>query len=146
LQTNWSDGQCDDCLNRNITPELTTIYGITAVDENGCTHSDEIRIDVFIDRALYVPNVFSPNGDQVNDYFTLSAGSGLREIEEMAIYDRWGNLVFQASHFQPDDTAFAWDGTQRGQMLNPGVYVYRLKAIYQDDLIIAMSGDITLIR
>ncbi len=146
LQTNWSDGECDDCLSRNVIPERTTIYGITAVDENGCTHTDEIRMDIFIDRALYVPNVFSPNGDQVNDYFTISAGSGLREIEEMAIYDRWGNLVFQASHFQPDDTAFAWDGTQRGQMLNPGVYVYTLKAIFQDDLIIAMSGDITLIR
>jgi gliding motility-associated-like protein len=146
LQTIWSDGQCDDCLTRTVTPESATIYGLSAIDANGCVHEDEIRLDVFIDRALYVPNVFSPNGDQINDLFILSAGSGLREIEEITIYDRWGSLVYQAFHFAPDDPDYAWDGTQRGQPLNPGVYVYTLKAIFQDNLILSKSGDITLIR
>jgi gliding motility-associated-like protein len=119
---------------------------VTVTDENGCTHSDDIHIDVFIDRDLYVPNIFSPNGDQVNDYFTITSGSGLKEIEELTIFDRWGNLVYQQFHFQADDQSAAWDGRMRDKMLNPGVYVYKLKVIYVDDRHETRFGDITLVR
>ena len=56
-------------LVRTISPLSNVQYSITLEDENGCTATDEILVDVFINRNLYVPNVFSPNGDQVNDYF-----------------------------------------------------------------------------
>jgi len=116
------------------------------VDENGCTASDNVRIDVFIDRNLFVPNVFSPNGDQVNDYFMISSASGIKEIEELTIYDRWGALVFQAFHFPPDDPNQSWDGSMRGKLLNPGVYAYKLIARYIDGRPIVKFGDVTLIR
>lgn len=142
----WSDDQCEDCLTRIVEPEIPSTYEVTAGDENGCIHTDEIHIDVFIDRNIYVPNIFSPNGDQINDYFMVSSASGIKEIEAMTIYDRWGSLVFQAFHFLPDDPAFSWDGRMRGQPMNPGVYVYVLKAIALDDRIITRYGDVTLVR
>lgn len=146
LQAVWSDGQCDDCLSRTIVPGAVSKYTVTVTDENGCTHTDDLHIAVFIDRDLYVPNIFSPNGDQINDYFTITSGTGLKEIEELTIFDRWGNLVYQQFHFQADDQTASWDGSMNGKILNPGVYVYKLKVIYIDDRQEMRYGDITLIR
>ena len=146
LQAIWSDGQCDDCLSRTIMPAAVSTYTVTVTDENGCTHTDDQHIAVFIDRNLYVPNIFSPNGDQVNDYFMITSGTGLKEIEELTIFDRWGNLVYQQVHFQADDQSAAWDGSMRGKVLNPGVYVYKLKVTYIDERQETRYGDITLIR
>ncbi|MBK9106738.1 MAG: gliding motility-associated C-terminal domain-containing protein [Saprospiraceae bacterium] len=146
LRAVWSDGQCDDCLSRTIVPGAVSTYTVTVTDENGCTHTDDLHIAVFIDRDLYVPNIFSPNGDQINDYFTITSGTGLKEIEELTIFDRWGNLVYQQFHFQADDQTASWDGSMNGKILNPGVYVYKLKVIYIDDRQEMRYGDITLIR
>lgn len=146
LQTEWSDGQCSNCLSRIVSPGANTRYQVTATDENGCTKTADILIDVAIDRNLFIPNVFSPNGDQINDLFLLHAGAGLEEIEVMSIFDRWGNLVFQTSHFHPEDITHAWDGTMNGEPLNPGVYVYSLTARFQDGLKEMRFGDVTLMR
>jgi gliding motility-associated-like protein len=142
----WSDLQCANCLSRSIETLSGGFYTAIANDENGCISEDSILIRVFIDRNLYVPNVFSPNGDQVNDQFLITSGSGLKEIEELTIYDRWGNLVFQQSHFQPDDPSASWDGQMRGKRLNPGVYVYKLLVLYKDDRHESLVGDVTIMR
>ena len=146
MQVSWSDDQCNNCVSRPIEPTSAVTYEAIATDGNGCVHADEIKIDVFIDRALYIPNVFSPNGDQVNDYFIISSASGIKTIEELTIYDRWGTFVFQEFNFFPDDPTYSWDGTSRGKPLNPGVYVYKLVARYIDDKPIVKFGDVTLIR
>jgi gliding motility-associated-like protein len=146
VQTQWSDGLCANCFSRNIIPATTTTFSVTAIDENGCTDKDDIHVRVTIDRSLYIPNVFSPNGDQINDLFTLHAGAGLEEIEIINIFDRWGNLVFQSTHFHPDDLSGAWDGTMNGKYLNPGVYVYTLTAVFLDGIKEQRYGDVSLIR
>ena len=146
LQVSWSDDQCANCLLRPLESTSAITYEAIVTDENGCEHADEIKIDVFIDRNLYIPNVFSPNGDQVNDYFTISSASGIKLIEELTIYDRWGTFVYQEFNFQPDDPTYSWDGIMRGKPLNPGVYVYNLVARYIDDKPIVKFGDVTLIR
>lgn len=146
LQVSWSDDQCANCLLRPLKSTSAITYEAIVTDENGCEHADEIKIDVFIDRNLYIPNVFSPNDDQVNDYFTISSASGIKMIEELTIYDRWGTFVFQQFNFLPDDPTYSWDGTSRGKPLNPGVYVYKLVARYIDDKPIVKFGDVTLIR
>lgn len=146
LQTMWSDGLCQNCLSRNIMPATNSNYAVTAMDENGCTDEDDISIKIVIDRNLYIPNVFSPNGDQVNDLFTLQAGAGLQEIEIMSIFDRWGNLVFQKEHVDPNDLSNMWNGTMKGQTLNPGVYVYTLTAVFKDGEREIRYGDVTILR
>lgn len=146
LQADWSDGLCGNCLTRIVEPAYDITYIITATDENGCTSHDDIFIDVMIDRNIYVPNVFSPNGDQVNDFFLITAGTGLEEIESLTIFDRWGNLIFQSQHFQPGDASRTWDGTMNGQILNPDVFVYQLNVLYQDGLHKVFSGDVTILR
>jgi gliding motility-associated-like protein len=146
LQFSWSDEECENCISRHIDVTASTEYGVLVMDENGCTSQDEIRVNVYIDRDLYVPNIFSPNGDQINDLFTINSGTGLQEIESLTIFDRWGNLIFEEFHFQPDDPARSWDGQMKGKPLNPGVYAYRLTVVYKDLRRENRFGDVTLIR
>ncbi len=146
LQFTWSDHLCDNCGSRNVELIKGSAFSITATDENGCTSEDEIIIDVTIKHDVFVPNIFSPNGDQVNDLLMISTSRGLKEIEEFAIFDRWGNLVYSQLHGQPEDSSVAWDGLLDGKPLNTGVYAYKLIAEFQDEVRVTRFGDITLIR
>jgi len=76
--------------------------------------------------TFFIPDVFSPNGDQVNDVFTLFPGQGI-EIKsiEGSIFDRWGDVVF-SSEVNP----FSWDGKFGDREVLPGVYVYSIEIEY----------------
>lgn len=76
--------------------------------------SNEICFD--FDPTLFVPNSFTPNGDEVNDRFGVYAGS--IKVFHMAIYDRWG-----AKLFETNDMKATWDGTYQGKPVPDGVYV-----------------------
>ena len=92
-------------------------------------------IKVPIERAIYVPNAFSPDGDNTNDVFQVM-GRNLGHIT-IEIYNRWGQMVFEAPHLNEP-----WDGTFRGKPCPIGTYVYQLKV---DDLI-TQAGTVTLVR
>ena len=72
--------------------------------------------------SLQVPNVFTPNGDGINDAFQLrgTEASALAQIN-LVVYSRWGQEVFRTN-----DPQFAWDGRYQGRALSPGVYLYHL--------------------
>jgi gliding motility-associated-like protein len=146
LNTHWSDDECENCLTRTITPLNLVELTVFAQDENGCSSEDDIRILVQVDRDLFIPNVFSPNGDEVNDLFLISGGPALEEINWMTIFDRWGNMVFRSEHFKANDPLYAWDGKKDGKLLNPGVFVYQLQAQYIDGRTEEKYGSVTLVR
>ncbi|MEP6792717.1 MAG: gliding motility-associated C-terminal domain-containing protein [Saprospiraceae bacterium] len=146
LQFLWSDQLCENCGSRLIEMNKGSAFTVTATDENGCKSEDEIFIDVYIKHDIYIPNIFSPNGDQVNDLLMINTSRGLKEIEELSVFDRWGNLVFSQLHVQPDDSSVAWDGRMNGKPLNTGVYAYKLIAVFEDGIRVIKFGDITLIR
>lgn len=101
--------------------------------------------DVAIHNNIYIPNIFSPDGNGVNDLFYVSFGSALQVISvEGSIFDRWGNLVF-ASKQNP----YQWDGSFATEEALPGVYVYLIKCTYLDGSVerdLLLSGDVSLIR
>ena len=101
--------------------------------------------DCRIESGIYIPNVFSPNGDGINDLFSIYPGEAILRLQmEGTIYDRWGNVVFGST-----EIPFAWDGRFGGETLMPGVYVYRVVCIYEvagrmfDEI---FTGDVTLVR
>ncbi|MDF1694532.1 MAG: gliding motility-associated C-terminal domain-containing protein [Saprospiraceae bacterium] len=137
---------CTECLDPEIIPPGNTTYTITVVDENGCTASDEILLLVNTIREVYFPNVFSPNGDDTNDFFNIFGGPGVEGIEFLKIYDRWGNLMYDG---QPtiNDRFQGWDGFFNGKPVNPGVYAWMADIRFIDDgTIINYSGDVTVVR
>ncbi len=90
-------------------------------------------------KSLFVPTAFSPNGDGHNDFLQV-LGEGIITLT-FAVYDRWGQLVYQSSN-QSDQ----WDGSYKGEILSSGVYAYRLQAVMRDGSEIKQSGNITLMR
>ncbi len=137
---------CSDCLNPIANPTFSTTYQITVVDENGCT--DEAQIQIIINRELriFAPNAFSPNGDGSNDIFTIYADQGIKEIETLQIFDRWGELVFSNNNFPPNDAQFGWDGELQGKELNNNVFVFYAKIKMEDGRMELIEGDLTITK
>ena len=131
-------------------PVLTAITNqtITATIYAGqeCEDSDQLRLSVDKRVDIYVPNVFSPNGDGVNDEVTVYASDVVELITEFEIFDRWGEKVFHNSNFEPNLESEGWDGTFRGEMMQPAVFAYRVRARLIDGRELDFSGDITLVR
>ncbi|MNT16173.1 hypothetical protein D3C86_2014760 [compost metagenome] len=86
--------------------------------------------------AFVVPNVFTPNGDGINDVFKIE---GLENYpgSKLLIFNRWGNEVYRSNNYQND-----WDGSQ----LEEGVYFYILRLNSSDVAKNKFSGYIELIR
>jgi len=99
------------------------------------------------DVPLFIPNVFSPNGDGHNDVFYVQSGTnGYRTIRRMHVFDRSGALVFSRENFQTDDPTMGWNGQVRNQGPRAGVYVYFIQVLGPDGQDILFKGDITLMH
>ncbi|WP_255066584.1 PKD domain-containing protein [Lacihabitans sp. LS3-19] len=74
-----------------------------------------------------LPEVFTPNGDGIGDYFTIYATDGIENILSLRIRDRWGEIVFDKKDFKPNLITEGWDGTYKNMALPSGIYTYELK-------------------
>ena len=95
---------------------------------------------------IYVPTVFSPNGDGINDHFSILTGAGIAKIITLQIFDRWGNLVFRQDDFLPNVAGLGWDGRWNNRVLDSGVYLYYAELEVVDNPSVSKSGDVFLIR
>ena len=125
------------------TPQNTTIYTYTVTEKHGCQKSDTLLImikDVICEEPyVFVPNAFSPNGDGHNDILYVH-GLTLTNID-FAIYNRWGERIFATT-----DPNIGWDGTYKGKLCEPGVFVYYLTATCIGGDQYVKKGNITLMR
>jgi len=137
---------CDTCLITSIVASENHSFLLTVVDQNGCTATAEINITVVPETEIYIPNVFSPNGDGYNDYFTLYSNERVIKILKLTVFDRWGTNVFQGLQIDPNDESKGWDGTFRGKKLMPSIFVYSFEVLLADGTSQIISGDITLLR
>ncbi|MCB9273014.1 MAG: gliding motility-associated C-terminal domain-containing protein [Lewinellaceae bacterium] len=137
---------CIDCPNPVANPVKTTTYTITITDESGCTAQDEVAVIVVKARQVYIPNAFSPNADGRNDSFTVYAGPGVRLVQELKVFNRWGGLVFENDNFQPNDPGLGWDGMFKGEPAQIGVYAYYAVVEYLDGETLLFEGDVSVIR
>jgi large repetitive protein len=139
----WSPAtglSCTDCPDPIASPTITTAYSVTVYDNNGCSATDSLLIKINDDcGSVYVPSGFSPNGDGHNDYFVVT-GMCVSDYS-LLIYDRWGNKVFETN-----DINNSWNGDYNGKPMNPGNYVYYLKAQTLNGQTISRHGDIALVR
>lgn len=137
---------CHNCLSVRVSPTVATTYGVTIVDENGCRADDQLALFVRKKRDIYIPNGFSPNNDGLNDVFMIFGGQEVETINSFLIFSRWGETLFEAYNFQPNNPAFGWNGSFRSQLLNAGVYVYLAEVTFIDGETEIFKGDVTLIR
>ena len=124
-----------------------TLLYLESFDQHGCGIIDTIQI--LVDKTnigLYVPNVFSPNSDGINDFFRFYVPISLSTVEEFFIFDRWGNIVYQAKDLIDLNSFLGWDGIVRGKEAAVGVYVYFIRATFFDGTEKLLKGDVMLIR
>jgi gliding motility-associated-like protein len=110
-----------------LTPSETTTYRLNFTYDDGCVAYDTLHVRVIDPSALgcdnvYLPKAFTPNDDALNENFGISNPYVIQELESFEIFDRWGGRVFSTDN--PLDT---WDGTFRGQTLDTGVFLYKIK-------------------
>ncbi len=133
-------------LVRIVTPLQSTLYRVTVTGINGCKATATVMVFVDETVALFAPNVFTPNGDGVNDVFMLFAGQTVTRIKNFMIFDRWGDRIYQAGPFQPNDPNFGWDGTYQGKPMDPGVFVFWAEVELLGGRTELVKGDVTLLR
>lgn len=124
------------------SPDQDAVYEVTIYGD-GCEVKTPVNVVVqeFIcgDIYIFVPNAFTPNGDGENDVLYVR-GQHLTEID-LKIFDRWGELVFEST-----DQSIGWDGTFKGEPVDPDVYVYHLVAICFDGQESLIKGNISLLK
>lgn len=143
----WSppdDVLCVTCPDFHANPQQATTYSLTIIGTAGCLHELAIHVSL-IDQPneqVYVPNVFSPNSDGINDSFALY-GDAIDAILSFEIYNRWGGKVYDYRTL--GQTRF-WDGTIKGKNAAEGVYAYRYMLRLTNGDIKTSSGSVMLIR
>ena len=137
---------CSDCPNPVASPVETTTYNITITDENGCTATDEITIEVVKNRPIYIPNAFSPNFDGFNDYFTVYGGPAAAKIQKLQIFNRWGAMVFEANDILLNEESLGWDGTFKGKAFSPDVFAFYTYIEFIDGEVVLYEGDLTITK
>lgn len=145
----WQPGlslECDTCARTIARPVSTTTYEILVTNSDGCTAVDSLTIFIIKNRPVYIPNVFSPNDDGFNDGFTAFAGPAALEINNLKIFDRWGELVFEGKNLPLNSEPAGWDGRFKGELMSSAVFVYLMEIRFIDGVVEQYSGDVTLLR
>jgi gliding motility-associated-like protein len=129
------------------TLQQTTTYQVTVSDANGCTQTDTLELRIRDSIAVYIPNVFTPNGDALNEVFTVFARPGAQVIVDVfRVFNRWGELVYEGKNMTPGDYAQGWDGQVRGKDAPADVYVWYAELRLPDGTVEHRQGDVTLLR
>ncbi len=116
-------------------------YSVTLTVQNnfGCTDEMSIELCILPDVPVFIPDIFSPNGDGNNDILFVR-GVGISRME-FHLYNRWGEEVFSSTNQE-----YGWDGVHRGIPALSGSYFYTFSATMGDGSRQNLQGEIALIR
>lgn len=124
----------------NITDLEQGVYTLQISDQNNCITNYTVNIEED-DCPIFIPNVFAPALGG-NGTFSLKSAYDLT-VEDWYIYDRWGNMVFQAHDFNINDVNVSWDGMFNSKEVLSGVYIF---SVTINGFVQPIVGDVTLIR
>jgi gliding motility-associated-like protein len=138
-----------DAIPAVFVVESPTSVTLTVTDEKGCTGEDLVNIFIKKFTSIEVPTGFAPGqgGSSLNEALHVHGNSKLvDQISLFRVYDRWGEVLYEASSFGINDTSIGWDGTFRGQDMPAGVYAWYLEVEFVDGTKESYKGNTTLIR
>lgn len=140
-----------DPLSPTVSPIDDMTYLVEAYDINGCYIAAELIIEVDKNRNIYIPNIFTPNGDGFNSIFQPIAGVGVKSMNYFRVYDRWGSMLHERLNVEGNELSFenpavAWDGKFKGREVSQGVYVYLAEIEFLDGRVLLYRGDVTLVK
>jgi gliding motility-associated-like protein len=127
----------DIISNPVATPSSTTTYTVTVVDDNGCVASLPATVTLNSDVELFIPNLFSPNGDGFNDTWEIP-NLGLFPNTGVTVINREGQVVYENSAYDN-----SWGGTFKGNKLPEATYYYLVKFSSTSQI---LKGAVTILR
>jgi gliding motility-associated-like protein len=138
----WSPANylsCTNCSNPTFSGIRSLDYEITVTDADGCTVSATVQVKVKPDKPFFVPNVFTPNGDNQNDVLQIFATGTV--YFHFSVFNRWGEKVFETNNVND-----GWDGKYQGKDAFAGVYTYVIELNFLDSERRKYIGSFTLLR
>lgn len=144
-QYQWNFGDSTSTNNSSTLENPTHTYPtsgeygvqLIAVSEKGCADTLYKLISVLNNHNVFIPTTFTPNSDGSNDIFRVR-GSNIKTVT-MNIFNQWGQLIYQADQNK-------WDGTQKGDIVQNGTYVYLIEVTYLNNISEKFKGQINVIR
>ena len=131
---------CTNCVTTIANPEENFTYSVSYIDENGCSATDVVNI--YYNPILYVPNTFTPGGDEFNQMFLAIISEEDNVLEfHMEIYNRWGELIFESFDFN-----HGWDGKYGSHDCQDGTYVWKIRLREISNETTVHTGHINLLR
>lgn len=137
---------CSDCPDPWASPRQSTLYQLDVSDpDKVCIR--QARVQVYVKPCgIEIPDAFSPNNDQLNEIFYVYGNACVRQVREMFIYNRWGEVIYQKSNFAASDPSAGWDGSYHGQKTAPGVYPYKIRVELTNGSFLSYKGVVNLLR
>ena len=133
---------CKNCLTHAIAPTETTHLTLTVTDSAGCTARDTVIL--YVQPNVYAPNAMNPDSKNGNQAFTIFSKDNL-PIRRLAIFDRWGEHVFEAKNIETNVLEQGWNGTFRSQRVQQGVYVFYAEIEVLPGKTVILQGDVTVL-
>lgn len=124
-----------------------TVFEVLVEDANGCKKTESWLVESDAIHKVYAPNIIAPDKPgNANQHFLLFTDASAEEVVYLLIFDRWGNQVFARDHFSANEISYGWDGTFRGQLVLPGVYVWSAQVLFRDGTVQNFRGDVSVLR
>ncbi|MCF8239449.1 MAG: gliding motility-associated C-terminal domain-containing protein [Saprospiraceae bacterium] len=138
---------CASCPQSALGPLTTSqTVSVTGISLDGCPGQDELKVLVDDRINIYIPNCFSPNGDGINDVFTIYSSEEGLMVRNLDIFDRWGNALYHQKALPVNDPTQGWDGQWKSKQMDPGVYVYVIELEHLNGSRSILKGDVTILR
>jgi gliding motility-associated-like protein len=141
----WNDRTLRS-LDTFVRPFDSYTYVLNATDTLGCQRTASTQVTIRRTNLYFAPNVFSPNGDGLNDYFQIFGNPMVVSIDNLKIFDRWGSLLYKKDRIYPAPESDGWNGTFNGMPMSPGTYVFWAEVTYIDKRKEKIKGDVFLTR
>jgi len=144
----WSDNDnisCTACQSTVVNSTTDLMLELLVSNEDGCTKTISTYIKIIEEKikSIYIPNVFYPNSQNVdNATFKVFSSEPIAGLS-IEVFDRWGEVVYTS---EDSEQINSWNGTFKGEDLMSGVYVYIIEVRFFDGSSIKESGDITILR
>ncbi|GEM_PF-3806826 len=137
---------CTDCSTIRLLPTADGQYTLTAYQANGCSLTASVMVRLRKENLVFIPNVFSPNDDGINDIYQIFPSQSVSRINQFQVFDYEGRLMHQVNNRAPNDGSIGWDGRFNGRKMVPAVFVVLVEVTLLDGTKEQYRETVTLIE